>query len=356
MGWEDAEGPGADIAAVLEATERRSAAIRLCELASQALDAEVTYLPASSSPDPDSIDITLPCPDGGEMGVLRFSRQPDGGEYPTQLYELVTKLLSEQLGWWERTQGAWRTRVERIRNVLAAGSIPLAFQPIIDLAEESVVGVEVLARFAGPPQRGPERWFAEANAVGLGIDLEMLSIRQALTALPGLSPPLYLSVNISPLAAASPSLADVLAGAPLQRLVLEITEHERVADYDALNRQLAPLRQEGLRVAVDDAGSGFASFRHVLKLSPDIVKLDTSLVHEIDNDSLLRALGYTLTAFASALGAQVVAEGVETQREVDALRFLGVRFAQGYHLGRPVNLGDLSVHHDVSVVSRTRPG
>ncbi|MDQ3539006.1 MAG: EAL domain-containing protein [Actinomycetota bacterium] len=355
MGWEDAEGPGADIAAVLESTERRSAATRLCQLASEALDAEVTYLPAGSSPDPDSIDITLPGPDGGDAGILRFVRQPDGDEYPAQLYELVTKLLSEQLGWWERTQGAWRTRVERIRTVLAADSIPLAFQPIVDLAEESVVGVEVLARFPGPPLRGPDRWFAEANAVGLGVDLEILSIRQALAALPDLSPSLYLSINVSPLVAASPLLPDVLAAAPLGRLVLEITEHDRVADYDGLNRQLEPLRQAGLRVAVDDAGSGFASFRHVLKLSPDIVKLDISLVHEIDNDSLLRALGYTLTAFASALGAQVVAEGVETQREVDALRFLGVRFAQGYHLGRPVDLRDVSPGLDVPVVSRTRP-
>ncbi|MBA2730395.1 MAG: EAL domain-containing protein [Euzebyaceae bacterium] len=356
MGWEGAEGPGADIAAVLEATERRAAATRLCVLASEALGTEVTYLPVDSSPDPDSIDITLPGPDGEEMGVLRFTRQHDGDEYPPQLYKLVTKLLSEQLGWWERTQGAWRTRVERIRTVLASGRIPLAFQPIIDLTDESVVGLEVLARFSGPPLRGPDRWFAEANAVGLGVDLEMLSIRQALAALPDLPASLYLSVNVSPLVAASPLLTDVLAAAPLQRLVLEITEHERVADYDALNRQLAPLRKEGLRLAVDDAGSGFASFRHVLKLSPDIVKLDTSLVHEIDNDSLLRALGYTLTAFASALGAQVVAEGVETQREVDALRFLGVRFAQGYHLGRPVALGDVPVDLDSPVVSRTRPG
>ena len=356
MAWEDAEGPGADVVAVLEATERRAAVARLCALASQALGAEVIYLPAGSSPDPDSIDVVLHRPEGADIGVLRFTGQPDRDEHPAQLYKLVTKLLSEQLGWWERTQGAWRIRVERIRAVLAAGSIPLAFQPIVDLTEESVVGVEVLARFAGPPLRGPDRWFAEANTVGLGVDLEILSIREALTALPDLAPPLYLSVNVSPMVAASPLLTDVLAGAPLERLVLEITEHERVADYDALNRQLAPLRQEGLRLAVDDAGSGFASFRHVLKLSPDIVKLDTSLVHEIDSDSLLRALGYTLTAFASALGAQVVAEGVETQREMDALRFLGVRFAQGYLLGRPVDLGEIPAAGHRTAVSPTRPG
>jgi EAL domain-containing protein (putative c-di-GMP-specific phosphodiesterase class I) len=124
----------------------------------------------------------------------------------------------------------------------------------------------------------------------------------------------------------------VLADTPLHTVVLEITEHARVPDYGALADVLQPFRARGARVAVDDTGSGFASLRHVLRLEPEIVKLDSSLTHHIDSDAVLRALGYTLKAFAGAIGAETVAEGIENERELYALRFLGVPYGQGFHL------------------------
>ncbi len=244
------------------------------------------------------------------------------------------RLMLQQLAAGQRASALWRLRTDRIRAVLDARAVALVFQPIVDLHTEAVIGYEALSRFASRPTRTPDKWFGEAGAVGLGVELEVLAIEKAVEAVPQLPDGCYLSVNVSPPVATSPRLVQALSEAPLERLVLEITEHEAVTDYAVLNESLAPLRRRGLRVAVDDAGSGFASFRHVVKLEPDIVKLDTSLVHEIDCDRVLRALGYSLTAFASALGA-VVAEGVETEREVDALRFLGVPYAQGYHFGRP---------------------
>jgi len=114
-----------------------------------------------------------------------------------------------------------------------------------------------------------------------------------------------------------------------------VTEHAPVDDYSALNDALSPLRTQGLRVAIDDAGAGFASLRHIVRLCPDLVKVDLTLIRNIDGDGVRRAVVTALAAFASQIGAKIVAEGVETAEELAALRAIGVRFAQGYHLGVP---------------------
>jgi EAL domain-containing protein (putative c-di-GMP-specific phosphodiesterase class I) len=142
-------------------------------------------------------------------------------------------------------------------------------------------------------------------------------------------------VNISPETIVSPELAGTLASVPLDRLMLEVTEHAPVDDYAALTDALSPLRAEGLRVAIDDAGAGFASLRHIVRLCPDLVKVDLTLIRNIDGDEVRRAVVTALAAFASQIGAKIVAEGVQTAEELAALRAIGVRFAQGYHLGVP---------------------
>jgi EAL domain-containing protein (putative c-di-GMP-specific phosphodiesterase class I) len=126
------------------------------------------------------------------------------------------------------------------------------------------------------------------------------------------------------------------------RLVLEMTEHAVVEDYDALQAALAQLRRFGIRVAVDDAGAGFASLRHILSLVPEFIKLDRSLTSGIDSDLPKRALARGLISFAQEIGTSVIGEGVETASELEALRELGVGFAQGYYLGRPVPLDDVA--------------
>jgi EAL domain-containing protein (putative c-di-GMP-specific phosphodiesterase class I) len=117
--------------------------------------------------------------------------------------------------------------------------------------------------------------------------------------------------------------------------MLEVTEHASIQDYSVIAAKLAPLRQLGLRLAVDDAGAGYASFRHILKLKPDVIKLDASLVGAIDQDRGVRALAAALIRFAEETGSKIVAEGVETQEELNVLRQLNVNKAQGYLLGRP---------------------
>jgi EAL domain-containing protein (putative c-di-GMP-specific phosphodiesterase class I) len=136
----------------------------------------------------------------------------------------------------------------------------------------------------------------------------------------------------------SPRFPDALLDAPARRVILELTEHTLVDDYPRLIASLRGLRRNGIRIAIDDTGSGYSSLAHILKLAPDFIKLDRELVSGIDVDPVRRALASTLVTFAAETGAQIIAEGVETEDELDVLRRLGVRFGQGYHLGHPSTL------------------
>lgn len=227
-----------------------------------------------------------------------------------------------------------------VEAVLAAGGPQLAFQRIVTLADGAVEGYEALARF--PALDGatmpPPVWFAAADACGLGRELELSALQAALRALPEVPAGRYLTGNLSPATLVDPGLARLVDAVALDRFVLELTEHAQVSDYDHLAAVLAPLRRRGLRVAVDDAGAGYASLRHVLRLCPDIVKLDASLTRGIDSDPPRRVLTEALVRFAGAQGARVVAEGVGNDRERSTLRQLGVAAGQGYGLGRPALL------------------
>lgn len=225
-------------------------------------------------------------------------------------------------------------RRQRVQRVLDEHHIAMAFQPIVNLETSRVAGLEALARFSAPPQRGPHEWFAEADASGLGSDLELLAVRSAVTRIDQLPGDTYLSVNVSPHTALDPRLAATIRFAA-DRLVLELTEHARVDQYAKLRDALAEPRRAGLRIAVDDAGSGYASLQHILRLRPDIIKLDIELIRGIDSDPAQRALTTALVAFARDIGAAVIAEGIETADELQALRHLHVGYGQGFYLGRP---------------------
>jgi EAL domain-containing protein (putative c-di-GMP-specific phosphodiesterase class I) len=148
----------------------------------------------------------------------------------------------------------------------------------------------------------------------------------------------FVSLNVSAEALASSEVIDLLGEAPAGRIVLELTEHAPVDDYPALGAALDRLRASGVRLAIDDTGSGWSSFRHVLALVPNVIKLDIALTRDIDRDPVRRALAASLVTFADEVGAVIVAEGVETEAEIATLRRLGVAYGQGYCLGRPAPL------------------
>jgi EAL domain-containing protein (putative c-di-GMP-specific phosphodiesterase class I) len=151
----------------------------------------------------------------------------------------------------------------------------------------------------------------------------------------------YVAVNGSPGFVLSGALPELLQSVDISRVVLELTEHASVPDYRELTDALAPLRALGLRIAIDDAGAGYASMRHILNIEPDLVKLDISLTRGIDGDRKRRALASALIAFARETDVGIIAEGVETSAELLTLQSLGVNRAQGYYLARPKPLAEL---------------
>lgn len=245
------------------------------------------------------------------------------------------RLQLEQRAEFERRMREERAeRERRIRNVLDRGSIMMLFQPIVRLSDGAAIGVEALARFPTTPQRPPDEWFAEAALTGLGVELEIAAINAALPDLSKLPAGAYMALNVSPATINHPEMMELI-GRHAERIVLELTEHEAVDGYGALLASLKKLRGAGVRLAVDDAGSGYAGLRHILEVQPDIIKLDLALTRAIHTDPARRALAAALVAFGRETGASIVAEGIELPQELQALRDLEVGFGQGFHLGRP---------------------
>ena len=224
---------------------------------------------------------------------------------------------------------------DRIASVIADGLIDAVVQPIVDLATGAVTAVESLARFAGEPRRGPDLWFAEAEAVGLGLDLEDLAVRRSLRQLNQIPGSVAFGLNISYDMLVSGRMTALLAGQPAQRVFVELTEHVMFGDYALARDAIAELRSGGVRVAIDDVGAGYSSFRHVLELAPDAVKLDRCFTAGIENDRARRAMAAGFVHFAREMGIDLVAEGIETERELEAVRQLGVTLGQGYLIARP---------------------
>ena len=233
-------------------------------------------------------------------------------------------------------------KVERITSVLELGQPHMVYQPIYRSSTRRIIGVECLSRFDLEPRRTPDVWFAEASEIGLGVRLELNAILSALDGLRHVHGDFYVALNVSPQTIISGGIDGYIDDLDPHRVVLEITEHSLVEDYKLLNERLVPLREAGVRVAVDDAGAGYASMRHVLAIHPDIIKLDLSLTRDIDTDSPRRALAAALIEFARQTQSRVVAEGVETASELAALQALGVDDVQGYYLARPLEVEALA--------------
>lgn len=246
--------------------------------------------------------------------------------------------LAVRLGERGRTDSHQQQVVARIKGVLDEETLEIVFQPIFRLEPMGLVGYEALSRFPTMPSRSVDMWFAEATLVGLGRELELLAVRAALEAATTLPEHLWLSVNVSPSTALDLELHDIMGGRAHRDLVLEITEHAPVDDYDALGDAIAELKHLGVRISIDDAGSGSAGLRHLLMLDPDIIKLDILLSRHLSGARASRAIGRAMIAFANELEAVVLAEGIETTDELDTLRGLGVDLGQGFLLGSPAPL------------------
>lgn len=226
-------------------------------------------------------------------------------------------------------QAATRTRLQRLISTRAFYPV---FQPVVELDGHRVVAHEALARFTdGTP---PDVRFAEASAIGVGLDLEAATIDSALRAARALPIAVPISLNASPSLVLDRERMSALIEIAATPIILELTEHARIEDYGALRQALASYGAH-IRLAVDDAGAGYASLRHILELRPAFVKLDISIVRGIETDPVRQALVSGLVYFAGHTGSEMIAEGIETEAEADTLQTLGIRLGQGFLFGRP---------------------
>jgi EAL domain-containing protein (putative c-di-GMP-specific phosphodiesterase class I)/DNA-binding response OmpR family regulator len=226
------------------------------------------------------------------------------------------------------------------------------FQPVVELASGRTIGHEALTRFNDGTR--PDRRFADASAIGLGLELETACLAAAVAASPRLSGSGWLSLNVSPDLLLEHDRLKASLRAARRPTVLEVTEHVAIEDYPAFRAAVANLGPD-VQLAVDDAGAGFASFRHIVELRPEFVKLDIGLVREIDRDAIRQALVAGIVYFARKGGCRLIAEGIETPGERDQLRALGVELGQGFLLGRPAPAGTPPVVRQASGASRGTP-
>lgn len=332
------------------------------ELTSSSLGPRATVrLLAGTDLTRDALSVEVLRPDGEPAGrLLGVSPEPGEALSSRQLEALnvVAALVAGVLHHRDRRRAERSSRMASLDALVAGAGRTTVLQPVVDLRTGQVVGAEALSRFTsagGGPER-PEQVFFDARSCGLGLQLEQAAIASALPLLDVVPAGAYLAVNASAEALVDTGTQDLLLASDPGRLVVEITEHDPVDDYEALTAATTRLREHGVRVAVDDTGSGFASLQHVLQLNPDIVKLDIAFVRGIDSDPARRAVARALVGFVSELGSTMVAEGVERSSELEVLRALGVDCGQGYLLGRPGPASGWVVPHGDTTAISLPPG
>ncbi|MBO6676572.1 MAG: EAL domain-containing protein [Rhizobiales bacterium] len=296
------------------------------------------------------MSIPLRLPDGEVYGMfccLSAKPNPSLNERDLNTMRMFADLAAERVAERIKHERQLDAKKQAIEAAIETDRFQLVFQPIVSLSNGSIQGFESLSRFSSEPYRPPNLWFSDAQSVGLGTKLECLAIQRALDQIKLITDSAYVSLNISPDNVMTDTFKSLFAGRrDLSRLMLEITEHSQVRDYQALLRALQPLRERGLKLAVDDAGAGYASLTHIIQLNADVIKLDMSLVRGIDSDNAKRSLAAGMVMFAREMGIKVIAEGIETNAERDTLKGLGIFAGQGFLLGRPnpieAHLGQIS--------------
>lgn len=227
--------------------------------------------------------------------------------------------------------------VPLVADVLVNRQFHVLYQPIYELCTGDLLAVEALSRFDAVPTRTPDLWFAAAHAAGLGTELELAAVAAAIEGSRDLPSEVTLSVNASPTTMADPRLLEMI-DATTRPITIEVTEHVGVEDYEDFARTIARLRDHGAGIAVDDAGAGVASLRHIVHIAPNVIKLDISLTQGVSSSPLRLALATSLIEFARQTGAQLLVEGVEEIADLATWVQLGAHSVQGFLVGRPSSL------------------
>ncbi|AMM83476.1 EAL domain-containing protein [Martelella sp. AD-3] len=283
--------------------------------------------------------------DGSVFGMfccLRSTPHPTLGERDLKIMETFANLASRQINAGLRRRSEAAAAASRIDSALKGDALRIVLQPIVSLESGAPIKFEALSRFAGEPYRPPNVWYEEAGAIGRRVELESLSISRALALFNDLPQDVTIGVNASPETITTGVLSDIIRAADPSRVVVEVTEHDIVEDHERLGFELDRLKALGVRTAVDDVGAGFSGLVALLRMKPDILKLDIELIRDIDVNPAKQALVAGMVHFAEQTGAATIAEGVETEAERAMLLRLRVHLGQGYLFGRPMEVADAS--------------
>jgi EAL domain-containing protein (putative c-di-GMP-specific phosphodiesterase class I)/DNA-binding response OmpR family regulator len=285
---------------------------------------DIAYVPFRLGPTPQPLGCLVYAANAGGIQGPLSQRLPDLIDATDYLVAVLRPAV-------ERADTA-NASITRIQSLIANAEFDIHLQPIVRLQDDQLIAVEALTRF--PSGMRPDVQFAEAATYGLGSLLQRATLAASIKAASELSPEVALSVNLSAdVLEHEPMLPDIIAAADRQ-VIVELTEHERIDDYDAVRAAFVRLGPS-VKLAIDDAGSGFASLRHIFALRPDYVKLDAEWVRRIDRDPVRRALVSGLVHFSKETGCQLIAEGIEKAGELKTIRELGIGLGQGYLLGKP---------------------
>ncbi|WP_129337598.1 EAL domain-containing protein [Cellulomonas endophytica] len=228
----------------------------------------------------------------------------------------------------------WRAALDAVLREPAR--LRLHPQPLVELTTGLVTGYEMLSRFEGPWRAAPDVWFEAAERWGHNATLQAHVLRTALDARADLPPDTFLTVNLDPHLLGEGPVREVLEGTgDLARTVLELTEHSQMVDPVVADRVLEHVRGAGGLLAIDDVGTGYAGLEQMLRLRPDILKLDRVLITGVDADPVKRSLVELLGDLAGRMDAWILGEGIETREELETLIGLGVPLGQGWVLARP---------------------
>jgi EAL domain-containing protein (putative c-di-GMP-specific phosphodiesterase class I) len=266
----------------------------------------------------------------GTLCCISHKPNPTLNERDLETIKLFAEFAAEQIDDELEDRRVSDERRCRIQSIWDQKLLRMNLQPIVRLSDMKCRGFEALARFDTNPYRSPDKWFLEAILTGRGVELEVEAVRVALRSLLLLPSTCSLSVNVSPQCLNSDELSDLLSKQDPSQIVLELTEHAEIENYNSLIQSVQKFKKMGYKIAVDDAGAGYSSLSHIVQIQPDLIKMDISLTRNIHQDKARRALAKALVFFATETDAQIVAEGIETVDEMKTLTRLGVDFGQGY--------------------------
>ncbi len=249
------------------------------------------------------------------------------------VYRAVEELLAQTMTAQEQ---ALRLKGRDLRTIVQQRRISTVFQPILDLQQRRVIGYEALSRGPRGPYHRPELLFRVAYETEQIRALDRLCRARAARGLRRIAADQLLFLNVEPMSVFDPALAS--EGALARRhtqVVFEITEREAIADFATFRQSCQLLRNSGFKLAVDDVGAAYAGLRLITEVAPDFIKIDMALTRDVHQSEVKRQLIRAVASFCAETHLPLIAEGVESREELQAVTELGVRLAQGHLFGQP---------------------